>query len=81
MASLQAKPKFVRGLVARSNAAVAGLRNGDEMLNAFPQEALQGDQQAYVTLEVQRAGEVLHLRYQPRGEAVDAFQWVAAGHD
>jgi hypothetical protein len=78
MASLQARPKVVRGLIAGSNAAAAGLRNGDEILNAFPQDALQGDQQAYVTLDVKRAGEVLHLRYQPRGETVDAFQWVVA---
>ena len=77
MASLQTKPKIVRGLVAGSNAAVAGLRDGDEILNGFPQDALQGDQQAYVTLDVRRAGRTVQLRYQPRGEVVDAYQWVA----
>jgi predicted metalloprotease with PDZ domain len=77
LASLQTKPKIVRGLVAGSNAAVAGLRDGDEILNGFPQDALQGDQQAYVTLDVRRAGRTLQLRYQPRGEVVDAYQWVA----
>jgi len=77
MAALQVKPRIVRGLVDGSNAAIAGLRNGDEILNGFPQDALQGDQQAYVTLDVKRAGQVLHVRYQPRGEVVDAFQWVA----
>lgn len=79
MASLQAKPKIVRGLVVGSNAALAGLRNGDEILNAFPQDALQGDQQAYVTLDLKRDGQVRHIRYQPRGETVDAYQWVAVG--
>ncbi|PCG14612.1 MULTISPECIES: M61 family metallopeptidase [Sphingomonas] len=77
MASLQARPKIVRGLVAGSNAALAGLRNGDEILNSFPQDALQGDQQAYVTLDLRREGRVRRIRYQPRGETVDAFQWVA----
>ena len=54
-----------------------GLRNGDEILNGFPQDALQGDQQAYVTLDLRREGRVCRIRYQPRGETVDAFQWVA----
>ncbi|MCP3734260.1 peptidase M61 [Sphingomonas sp. RP10(2022)] len=76
MASLQARPKIVRGLIAGSNAAVAGLRDGDEILNGFPQDALQGDQLAYVTLDVKRDGRVLQLRYRPRGEIVDAYQWV-----
>ncbi|USU04409.1 peptidase M61 [Sphingomonadaceae bacterium OTU29LAMAA1] len=76
MASLQAKPKIVRGLVAGSNAAAAGLRNGDEIMNGFPQDALQGDQQAYVALDVRRGGQAFQLRYQPRGETVQAYQWV-----
>ena len=77
MASLQTRPKIVRGLIAGSNAALAGLRDGDEILNGFPQDALQGDQQAYVTLDVKRTGQILHVRYQPRGETVDAYQWIA----
>jgi predicted metalloprotease with PDZ domain len=77
MASLQARPKIVRGLVPGSNAEKAGLRDGDEILNGFPQDALQGDQQAYLTLDLRRNGRLLHIRYQPRGEIVDAFQWVA----
>lgn len=81
MASLQARPRIVRGLVDGSNAALAGLRNGDEILNGFPQDALQGDQHAYVTLDIRRDGGVRPIRYQPRGETVDAFQWVAANRD
>lgn len=77
MASLRTKPRIVRGLVRGSNADTAGLRDGDEILNGFPQDALQGDQQAQVTLDVKRDGRVFQLRYQPRGESVDAFQWVA----
>ncbi len=79
MASLQSRPRIVRGLKPGSNAAVAGLREGDEIQNGFPQDALQGDQQAYVTLDVARAGRTFQLRYRPRGETVDAYQWVMAG--
>ncbi|SFO41888.1 peptidase M61 [Sphingomonas sp. OK281] len=78
IASLQARPKIVRGLVKGSNADKAGLKEGDEILNGFPQDALQGDQQAYVTLDVKRANQTLHIRYQPRGETVQAYQWVPA---
>ncbi len=45
-------------------------------MNGFPQDALQGDQQAYVTLDVRRGGQAFQLRYQPRGETVQAYQWV-----
>ena len=76
MASLQAKPKIVRGLILGSNADKAGLRNGDEILNGFPQDALQGDQQAYLTLDLRRNGRAFQIHYQPRGDAVAAFQWV-----
>lgn len=74
-ASLLTKPKVVRGLVPGSEAERAGLRNGDEILNTFSQDRLQGDQAAYLTLDVRRAGEELHIRYQPRGKQVSAFQW------
>ena len=78
IASLQARPKIVHGLVKGSNADQAGLKEGDEILNSFPQDALQGDQQAYVTLDVKRASQTPHIRYQPRGEIVQAYQWVPA---
>jgi M61 glycyl aminopeptidase len=77
-ASLLARPKIVTGLVPGSNAEAAGLRNGDEILNTFSQDSLQGDQQAFLSLEVKRGGELLNLRYQPRGETVSAYQWEAS---
>ena len=73
--SLLAKPRVVQGLKPGSNAAQAGLRDGDEILNTFSQDGLQGDQDAYLTLDIKRGGETLHLRYQPRGESVAAYQW------
>jgi predicted metalloprotease with PDZ domain len=75
-ASLTARPRIVRGLIAGSQAQKAGLREGDEITNTFPQDKLQGDQSAYLVLEVKRAGQALQIRYQPRGETVQAYQWV-----
>lgn len=77
-ASLLARPKIVKGLIPGSNAEAAGLRDGDEILNTFSQDGLQGDQTAFLSLEVKRGGEVLNLRYQPRGETVSAYQWEMA---
>lgn len=77
-ASLLARPKIVKGLISGSNAEGAGLRDGDEILNTFSQDSLQGDQTAFLSLEVKRGGEVLNLRYQPRGETVSAYQWEMA---
>lgn len=74
-ASLLARPKIVRGLIAGSNAALAGLREGDEILNPFSQDGMQGDQQAWLTLDIKRDGSRQTLRYQPRGEIVSAYQW------
>ncbi len=75
-ASLLARPKIVRGLVSGSNAETAGLRNGDEVLNTFSQDGLQGDQQAFLELKIKRGDEPLTIRYQPRGEEVMAYQWT-----
>ncbi|MFC0202838.1 M61 family metallopeptidase [Novosphingobium soli] len=77
-AALLARPKIVRGLIPGSNAEQAGLREGDEILNTFSQDGLQGDQQAFLTLDVRRGGQTLQVRYRPRGETVSAYQWEAS---
>jgi hypothetical protein len=66
----------VRGLIPGSSAQAAGLREGDEVLNTFSQDGLQGDQHAFLNLEVKRGAQQLAIRYQPRGEEVLAYQWV-----
>jgi hypothetical protein len=80
-ASLLNRPKIVRGLIPGSNAETAGLRNGDEVLNTFSQDGMQGDQQAVLELNVRRGNKTLTLRYQPRGEEVLAYQWTAASEE
>jgi predicted metalloprotease with PDZ domain len=70
--------RIVRGLVPGSAAARAGLRNGDEILVPVPQDGIQSDQQARLTLRISRAGKTMDISYLPRGEAVEVPQWVAS---
>ena len=67
--------RIVRGLKPGSTAEAAGLRGGDRILNRFPQDAMQGDQQATLTLQIERGEERLAVTYLPRGETVQAYQW------
>lgn len=67
--------RFVRDLQPGSAAELAGLRNGDEILKPVPQDGIQGNQQAYLKLQIRRGAEEFEIAYQPRGETVDAWQW------
>lgn len=67
--------RIVRGLVAGSAAAQAGLRNGDHIVRPVPQDGIQADQTASMYLLVERDGKTLSIDYLPRGETVDAYQW------
>lgn len=67
--------RIVRGLVAGSAAEAAGIRNGDEIVRPVPQDHLQGDQEARLTLLIRRDDETFPVTYWPRGEAVEAYQW------
>ncbi|MEE3624325.1 hypothetical protein UCD39_10055 [Nitrospirillum sp. BR 11752] len=68
--------RVVRGLVPGSAAAAAGLRDGDEIVRPVPQDMIQGDQHATLTLQVRRDGQVFPITYLPRGETVQVYQWV-----
>jgi len=67
--------RVVRGLVAGSAAAQAGLRDGDEIVTPVPQDGIQGEQSQMLTLNVRRDGKNFPITYLPRGESVDAWQW------
>jgi hypothetical protein len=67
--------RIVRDLQPGSAAELAGLRNGDEILKPVPQDAIQGNQQAYLKLQIRRGAEEFEIAYQPRGETVEAWQW------
>lgn len=74
-AVLTETPRIIRGLIPGSAAEKAGLRNGDEILKPVPQDAIQADQHATLTLEVRRDGRDFKVTYLPRGEMVEAYQW------
>jgi hypothetical protein len=67
--------RIVRGLVPRSAAALAGLRNGDEILRPVGQDAIQGDQQRELELQIRRDGRYFSIRYLPRSESMSVWQW------
>ncbi|XUP38318.1 hypothetical protein WAE31_05635 (plasmid) [Xanthomonas axonopodis pv. vasculorum] len=71
-----AEPKrIVRGLMADSEAARAGVRNGDEIVRPVPQDGIQGNQTEHLHLRLRRAGKEFDVDYLPRGEQVDTWQW------
>ena len=67
--------RIVRGLDPDSNAARAGVQDGDEIVRPVPQDSIQGQQDAELTLLLRRDGEEFSVTYLPRGETVEAYQW------
>ena len=69
------EPQRVRGLVAGSAAAKAGVMEGDVILS-FEASLLRPDKEAVLT--VQRAGKTLALRFRPAkpGAKREGFEWV-----
>lgn len=68
--------RIVRGLVPGSAAAMAGVRNGDVITQPVPQDLIQSQQDGVLTLKLLRDGKPLEINYVPRGETVEAYQWV-----
>jgi predicted metalloprotease with PDZ domain len=74
--SLVGNVKTIRGLEPGSEAARAGLKDGDVVTYAVAMDAVQGDPQRTLTLQVTRGGTTFPLTYLPRGERVQIYQWV-----
>jgi len=74
-AVLMEPARIVRGLIAGSAAARAGLRNGDRIVKPVPQDEIQAEQSATLTLLIERDGRTFPITYLPRGETVPAYQW------
>jgi hypothetical protein len=72
--------RIVRGLAPASMAALAGLREGDEIIDPVPQDGIQGEQSEMIKLRVKRGGQAVPITYLPRGETVDAYQWERTGN-
>jgi predicted metalloprotease with PDZ domain len=73
--SLIATPHTIHGLMPDSEAAKAGLREGDQVNYGVALDAVQAEVNRTLTLQVTRDGKTFPLIYLPRGEAVDAYQW------
>jgi len=73
--SLVGTQHMIRGLMPDSEAAKAGLREGDQVSYAVALDAVQADVHRTLTLQVTRDGKTFPITYLPRGEAVDAYQW------
>ena len=66
----------VSGLEADSNAALAGLQDGDTIVRFTPLRQLRSDETAKMTILIERDGEEQEITYLPRGEEIQAWKWV-----
>ena len=73
--SLVGEVKTIRGLMPGSEAARAGLRDGDMVTYSVAMDSLQGNPMRTLTLRVTRDDKTFPIIYLPRGETVDAWQW------
>ncbi|MBS0334710.1 MAG: hypothetical protein JSS35_18220 [Proteobacteria bacterium] len=74
--ALPGRPVTVAGLQPDSEAAKAGLKEGDlVILPPLTSEGPRRDPQATVTAKVTRGGKTFQITWLPRGEAVDGYQW------
>jgi M61 glycyl aminopeptidase len=74
--SLVGDIKTVRGLLSGSEAAKAGLRDGDVVTYAAALDSIQGEPKRTFTLQVTRDGKTFPITYLPRGEETDIWQWA-----
>ena len=74
--SLVGNTKTIRDLQPDSEAAKAGLRNGDVVTYSVAMDSVQGDPTRMLSLQVTREGRSFSITYLPRGDAVDAYQWA-----
>lgn len=58
-----------------SNAARAGLVNGDEILSSTPYAELKDDEDRMVEMTIRRNGQTYEVRYLPRGEPITGWRW------
>jgi len=68
--------EIVFGLREDSNAAKAGLRNGDLLLHYTSEWDTAKSEDTEAVLKVQRGEEILTIRYIPRGKAVPCWKYV-----
>jgi len=72
--SLLEATKSIRGVRPGSNAALAGLKDGDEVVRRSLPD--QDDPNREMTLTIRRDGTERVIHYEPEGKAVEAWRWV-----
>ena len=74
---LEGKSRIVKGLIAGSAAAKAGLKDGDEIVHApdFAAPDLNATNEP-VEVVVRRAGQEVTIRYLPLGDPIAAWKWT-----
>jgi predicted metalloprotease with PDZ domain len=70
--------KRIKGLVAGSSAALAGLREGDELAEAVDIGPSYGSFRRPITLLVRRGATLVPITYLPQRGQAEAWEWVAA---
>lgn len=81
VASFNADPRVVTGLVSGCAAQKAGLADGDELLTRRVSYGAVKDGSTPLELAVRRDGRDLTIRYEPRGADVSTTDWVVIGDD
>jgi M61 glycyl aminopeptidase len=71
------RDRVVTGLVVESAAALAGLREGDRIVEAPPLIDVARGRCSEISLVVQRGPRTLHVTYAPRGTEVCGCRWQA----
>lgn len=69
------QPGVVSGLRVGSTAALAGLRNGDIVVKKTLASQLRENPTMLAEMEVLRDGQSLTIRFLPRGQSVEGWQW------
>jgi hypothetical protein len=72
--SLSGSPKVIKGLRADSNAARAGLKEGDEVLHHSPPDQDEPNKETMLT--VKRGGAQQSITFSPEGKPVEVYRWV-----
>ena len=68
--------RIIRGLEAGSSADIAGLRDGDVILEVSDVTEVRKDETLPLTLKIRRGAVERTVSYLPRGATVEAYRWV-----
>jgi hypothetical protein len=76
ISSLYSETKTIDGLIEKSNAALAGLLNGDKVIEHSALVEVQNNPALTMKLKVRRGTEEFEISYLPLGEEVESYRWV-----